>query len=124
MVCGLYLSKVVYRRKVRHPGLSLPTATGGGVGAASLGLKLGMLSRPMGITPSSVKEGPGPGATEEGGSSLGDEESVCLGLGPPLFTPNYPLCPSFICWIPTYDLVLMWSPLLRTVSNTPGLEVI
>ena len=74
--------------------------------------------------PSSIKEGPGPGATEEGGSSLGDEESVCLGLGPPLFTPNYPICPSFICWIPTYDLVLMWSPLLRTVSNTPGLEVI
>ena len=50
VVCGLYFSKVVYRRKVRHPGLSLPTAAGGGVGAASLGLRLGMLSRLMGIT--------------------------------------------------------------------------
>ena len=61
VVCGLYLSKVVYKRKVRHPGdvpgLFLPTAAGHGVGAASLGQTYGP----------SVKEGPGPGATEEGG---------------------------------------------------------
>ena len=61
VVCGLYLSKVVYKRKVRHPGdvpdLFLPTAAGRGVGVASLGQTYGP----------SVKEGPGPGATEESG---------------------------------------------------------
>lgn len=47
---------------------------------------------------------------------------MLLGLGPPLFTQNYPMCLSFVYWIPTYALPCMQDPLLKTFLNTPWLD--